>query len=102
MNSRVLVAGETDETDLARLARFERGLDSAFYEDPIGIIVVNQLVELPEVEMIRLQTAEAVFEALHGSLVIAIAVLGHQEDFVAAPIHGERFAHDLLRMAVVI
>src|SRR5260370_16416443 len=52
--------------------------------------------------MIGAQTAEAVFEAFHGAGIIAIAILGHEEDLVAPGIHGERLAHDLLGGAVPI
>src|SRR5207237_5701230 len=49
VNARLFVTCEADESDFSGLARFERSLDSAFFEPPVRIVVVNQLVELPEV-----------------------------------------------------
>src|SRR5262249_16461624 len=53
VDTRVLVARETNEADLACLLRFQRRLNASFFEDPIGVIVVNQFVKLPQVEVIR-------------------------------------------------
>ena len=83
VDARVLVAREADVADLAGLARFEGGLDAAFVEDPVRVVVVDHLVELPEVEVIRLQAAEALVEVPLRARVVALAVLGHQEDLVA-------------------
>ena len=46
------------------LARFERRFEAAFVEDPVGIVVVDHLVKLPEIEMIGLQAAQAVLQVL--------------------------------------
>ena len=53
MNRRVLMAGETDETDLALLLRLVQRFDHAsFGEVQIRVVLVNDLVNLPEVQMI--------------------------------------------------
>ena len=47
----VLVAGEAQEADLALLQGLQAGLDGAVLgEDPVGVVVVDDLVELPEVD----------------------------------------------------
>ena len=93
MNARIFVAREADEPDLARLLRFERSLEPAFIEDPIRIVVVDNLVKLPEVEMVRPEPAQALFQALQRAFVIALSILRHQKNLVAPPIHGQGLAH---------
>ena len=63
VDRRVLVAGEAEVADLAVLERLEAGVDGAVLgEDPVGVVVVDHLVELPEVEAVGLEAAEAVLE----------------------------------------
>ena len=59
---RVLVAREADEADLARLSRLEGGPDPAGLEQPVGVLVPVDLVELPEVEVVGAETAQAVLQ----------------------------------------
>src|SRR5918997_873827 len=101
MDAEILVAGEADVAHLAGLARFDGGLETPFLEHPVRIVVVDDLVELPEVDAIGPQTPQAVVEALHRPGVVALAVLGHEEDPAAAPVR-ERAAHDLLGTAIVV
>ena len=64
------MAGEAQVADLPLLERLEPGVDRAFLvEDPVRVVVVAHLVELPEVEVVGPQPPEAVFEA-------ALRVLG--------------------------
>ena len=75
--------------------------DAALVEDPVRIAVVDDLVKLPEVEVIGTQAAEAVVEAPLRALVVPLAVLGHQEH-LRAPAVGQRAPHHLFGPAVVI
>src|SRR5581483_3364659 len=75
----ILVPGEANETDLPGFAGLERRFDAAFFKYPIRIVVVNQLVELPKVQMIGTQPAQAVLQAFQRPRVVPIAVLGHQK-----------------------
>jgi len=54
MNAWVLMSSEADEADLPGFARFERRLDAALLEDPVGVVVIDALVKLPEVQMVGL------------------------------------------------
>ena len=69
-------------------------------EDPLGVVVVVDLVELPEVEVIGLEPAQAVLEVRLGVLGGAAAALGHEEDLVAPAPLRDRLAHPVLGLAV--
>ena len=65
---------------------FERGFGGAVgSEDHFGIVVVDDFVDLPEIEMIGLQPAQRFFQLLHGDVFAAAvgADLGHEERLVA-------------------
>src|SRR5438552_4686010 len=63
MNRRVFVAGEADEADFAFTLRLgERLDDTAGGEMQIGVVVVDDLVDLPEVEMIRLEPPQGLLQ----------------------------------------
>ncbi len=102
MDARIFVARETDEAHLARLLGFQRRLEASFVEDPIRIVVVHHLVELPQVEMVGPEPAQAFVQVLQRPFVVALAVLRHQEYLVAAAVHAQRLAHHLFGVAVVI
>ena len=101
MDAGILVAGEPDVAHLAGLPRLQCGLEAALVEHPVRIVVVDHFVELPEVDAIRPETPQAVVEALHRPRVVALAVLRHEKDLVAAAV-GERASHDFFGAAVVI
>src|SRR5262249_53329368 len=63
---------------------------------------VDDLVKLPEVEMIGLQPAQAVFQVGLGVLSGAPAALGHEEDLVASISLRDRLSHPLFGTAVVV
>ncbi len=95
--------GEADEADLALLLRLIERFDHAVLrEDQIGIVVVDYFVNLPDVQMIGLQTAERFVQHAHGDVLIAPmrADLGHQDHLVAFPL--ERVAEPHFTFAVVI
>ena len=102
MNAWVFVAGETDVADLAFFPSFESGLHTALLKHPIRIVVVVVLVELPEINVVGLEAAQAFFEIALAAGVVALAVLGHQEDLLAVTVGGEGVAHDFLGATVVI
>ena len=80
-----------------------QGFDhSAGGEVQIGIVVVDDFVNLPQIEMIGLETFQRFFELPHGHLFIAAmrADLGHQKHFVAFA--GQRLAHPFLAAMVVV
>lgn len=64
MNARVLVSGEADEANLAGLLGFESGAETSLFEDPFGVIVVVEFVELPEVDVVGVESFEAVVEVV--------------------------------------
>ena len=104
MDRRVLVAGESHEADLAlALGLLERLHGPALGEVPIGIVLVDDLVDLPEVEMVGAEALERLVELAHGHVLAAAmrAELGHEEHGVAAAA-GEPLAHELLALAVVV
>ena len=101
VNLRVLVPGEPEEADLALLLGLEGVLEcSSRLEDPLGVVVVVDLVELPEVEVIGLEPAQAVFEVGLGVLGGPAAALGHEEDLVAPAPLRDRLAHPVLGLPV--
>ena len=98
-----LVAGEADVTHLAGLLGFVQRLDHpALGEVPLRVVVVDALVDLPQVEVVGLQSLQRLVELPQGDLLVAAvgADLGHQEDLVAPTLEG--LAHPLLALAVVV
>ena len=83
VNVRRLVAREAEETNLPFLLSFQCFGECSLFDDPFRVIVVVDLVELPEVEDIGFESSQAIFEMFAGSCCIAGAVLGHEEDFFA-------------------
>ena len=98
-----LVAGEADVAHLARFFGLVQRLDhAALGKVPLGVVVVDALVDLPQVEVVGLQALQRLFELPQAHLLVAAvgADLGHQEDLVAPPL--ESLAHPLLALAVVV
>ncbi len=86
MEGRVLVAGETDESRFSLLLGLIEGLQhAAGGVRELGVVVVDDPVDLPEVQVICLEPPERLFEHLQGELPAPPvgADLGHQEDLVA-------------------
>ena len=86
MDLGVLVAGESDEADLALLLGFQQRFGGAAGADEeVGIVGETDAVDLPEVDVVGLQPAQALFEHLRGERGVAAvgADLGHQEGLVA-------------------
>ena len=61
------MTGEADESDLAFfLGSIKRFQDAAFGVGQLRVVVVNDAVDLPEVQMIGLIPPQRVLEHLHG------------------------------------
>ena len=92
------------ESDVAHLALGLGdlgGLDGAAgIEDPIGVVVVVDFVELPKVQVVGAQAAQALVELLQGAVAGPVADLRHEEDVVAMV--GQSAAIAALAEAVAI
>ena len=93
---------ETDISNLSGIARFNGCAHPAPLENPFRIVIVIAFVEHPQIEVIRPEAPQTVFETGHGTGVIPLTVLRHEENLLALPVHGERAAHHLFGEAVVI
>ena len=63
MDARVLVAGEADVAELARLPRLEeRRVGAVVVEDAVRILVADDLVVLDQVDAVGLQAAQGLVE----------------------------------------
>ena len=59
MNLGILVTGESEETHFAIFLGFFQGFGCAvFTDEEFGVVIESHSVNLPEVEMIGLQTAQ--------------------------------------------
>ena len=86
MDRWTLVSGETHETYLALLFRGEQRFgDPVWSKDQIWIVVINHLMNLPEVEMIGAQPAHRFLQLLHGHVFAAAmgADFGHHKSLIA-------------------
>ena len=104
-DGRALVPGEADEADLALLFRLQHRLGrAAGGEDAIRVVGEGHLVDLPEIEVVGLQPAQALLQLDHrvGRRAVVGAVLGHQEDLVAVAILRQRVPHAPFRLVVGI
>ena len=96
------MAGEADVADLALLLGLLGRLNpAAGGEDHVRIGLVDDLVELPQIDHVGIESPQAVFEVLHGGFLIPAVMLGHEEDSVAiAVLQG--FAHEHLGPPLVV
>ena len=102
MNQRILVAGETDEPDLAGFLGVEHGADGAVVsENPIGVFQANHFVKLHQVNMVGLQPLERLIDLASGGLAGSAVDLGHQENPLSITVL-EGIAEADLALAVVI
>ena len=102
VDARVAMPGEADVPNLARFLGFHCRPYATVLEDPVRVVLVDDLVELPEIQIVRPQPLEAFVDAAHGARVVAFAPLGHQEDLVPPATARQRLAHHLLAAAVVV
>jgi hypothetical protein len=99
---RGLVPGEPEEPHLPLLLRLDRLGQRTPLDDPVRVVVVVDLVELPQVEVVGAESPQTVLQVLAGSGRVAGAVLGHQEHVLPPPAVGQRTAHQFLAAAVVV
>jgi len=93
MDGGVLVPGEADVTELPRLPRLEHGFHrAAFGKDAVGILVADDLVELHEIDVVRLEMLEAFVDLGGCGFLRATVDLGHEEGLVAVAV-AQGFAH---------
>jgi hypothetical protein len=100
---RVLVSGEADVSDLALGFRaFERLDHAASCEMALRIVVVDALVNLPEIEMIGPEAPQRFVKLArrHPGVASVRAHLRHQEDRV--PAIGDGPSHPALALSVVV
>ena len=100
-NVRAFVTGEANEANLAGLLRRHRRFDGPIgLEDPVGVVIVVDLVELPDVDHIGLQSAQAIVQLCFGGFAVTGADLGHQRHLIAPIVEGQ--PHPPLGFAIVI
>jgi len=96
-------AGEADEPRLPLLLRLiERLEDATLGVRELRVVVVDDAVDLPQVEVIGPEPSKRLLEHAEGELAAAPvrADLRHQENLVAPPL--ERLAQPVLGLAVVV
>jgi hypothetical protein len=100
-----LVAGEADEARLAlALGEIEGLEDAALAVRELRVVVEDDAVDLPHVEVVRTKSAQRLLEHLHGEGPVAAvrAYLGHQDDLVAPPARRQSAAQPFFAAAVVV
>ena len=103
MNLGVLVAGEADEANLSFLLGFDQRLGrSARANEEVRIVREADAVNLPEVDVVGLQSAQALFKHLGGERAVATVGtdFGHEEGLVTPSL--ETFAEPVLGLAAAI
>jgi hypothetical protein len=72
MNRRVFMAGESDESHLTLLpGSGQRFQDSIRLVDFFRIVIVDDLMNLPYIQVIGLQTGKGFFQHPHGDIFLA-------------------------------
>ena len=83
IDRRVLVSVESDEADLSLLLCFGKGFENTIVRvDQFGVIVVDDLVNLPDIEMIGLQPVQRCLQHTHRSFPITVRAGGAHDDNV--------------------
>ncbi len=102
MDSRILVAGESDVAGLSRFLRSEKGLGRAARgEETVNIVESDDLMALDEIHVIDLQPAQRFIHLARCRFLGASIYLGHQKRPlpVAVP---QRFPHADLALPLVV
>src|SRR5258707_15665034 len=103
MNRWVLMASEADETKLAFFPRRDQRFDRAARgEHALGVVEADYLVDLHQVDHVRLEALERLLELFGRSFRRTPVQLGHQERPLAPPSVRERASHPFLALAVVV
>src|ERR1700737_1919978 len=102
MDVRTLGSGESDEADLPRFLRLEcRFHCPARCKNAFRIVHSNNFVELQEVDVIGLESAERFFNLARSRFLVAPVDFGHQERSLAIAV-VERLAHADFTLPVVV
>src|SRR6266478_557409 len=102
-NEWILMPSKSDVTDLSGSPGFYHGLDCATRcEDPVRVFQSNNLVELHQVDAIRLQPPQRFVDLPGGGLPGPAINLRHEEDSLAVAV-TQRLSHaDLADAAIII
>ena len=74
------MSSEPDEPNFRRLSRCYRCFDgSARCEDPLRVVVVVDLMKLPQINHVRPEPAQAIVKLLFGPLAVARALLSSRQ-----------------------
>src|SRR5712691_7816594 len=102
MNGGTLVSREADVADRSPVLRLKRRLDcAALGEDPVRILDPDDLMELQEVDDVRLEPSERLLDLPGGRRPRLPVNLGHQEGSLAVAL-PEGFPHPDLAPPVVV
>src|SRR5262245_53966681 len=102
MNARIFVAGKADVADFARFLRFESRFQPSFFDNPVGIAIVDHLMKLPQIDAVGTKAPQALLEILFRAFVIALAVFRHEKNLIAPSAGGKSLTHPLFRTAVMV
>ena len=86
MYRRVFVPRETSKTNLALFFCFIQRFDhTTLCKMQVRVVLVDDLVNLPQVQMVGAQSLKGLLQLLHGDVLIPAmrANLAHQENFIA-------------------
>ena len=103
VNAGIFVSGESDRPHFPLLLSLQQRLSRAARgEDQVRISFVNHFVDLPDVQVIGLQSPQRFFQLLHGHIFAASvsADFGHDHGLVALPF--QRGAQHFFAVTVVI
>jgi hypothetical protein len=92
MDSRVLVPIESHEADLPLLPCVRKCCENTIVRvDQFGVVVVDDLVDLPDVQMIGLQTGKRRIQHAHGNILIGTMRTGgtHHDDFFSSAFESD-------------
>src|SRR2546427_12164318 len=102
MNRGTLVSREADVADPPRVLRLESRPDcAALGEDPTRILHPDDLVELQEVDDVRLESSERLLDLPRGRRPRLSVDFGHQECSLSISV-PEGFPHPNLALPVVV
>src|SRR5438876_374317 len=103
MNERILMPGKSDVTDLSGSLGFYHGLDCATgCEDPVWVFQSNNLMELHQVDAIRLQPLQRFVDLPGGGLPRPAVDLRHEEDSLAIAVTQRPPHADFAGAAIII
>ena len=103
MKGRVLVAGEANQPGFSLLLGSIQGFDyAAFGIGQVGIVIITDGVNLPQIQVIGLQASQGLLEHPHGFIGTAAvrANLGHDKSPIAMAFQAS--AQEVLGLAIVI